>query len=159
MTLRAVVATAIVAVVLAGCVGPSPSTSAASPPSADAAFPKPFVEAGPWQETEFVFEPAGDRAPTLDAALIAVRTYFLAGIRTQGPDHGVTIVQTGADPRTGTVSLLVTSIGGANNAVAGLQMRVLLHRDATGWWIDPKGESRVYCLEPLSGFAGTSCLD
>jgi hypothetical protein len=141
-----------------GCVDPAPDVPAASPTAPDTAFPKPFVEAGPWQETEFVFQPGPQRWPSLDAALAQVRTYFLAGIKTQAADNGVTILQTGSDPQTQTVTLLVTAIGGANDAVAGRQFSVLLHRDANGWWIDPKGTGRVYCLLPLTGFAGTLCV-
>jgi hypothetical protein len=150
---------ALVAAVLIGCAAPGPTDSGVSPTPPSTAFPKPFFEAGEWQETEFVFLPGPDRWPSLDAVLAEVRTYFLAGIRTPGPDNGVTIVQTAIDPQSQTVTLLVTAIGGANVAVAGRQMTVLLHRDQRGWWMDPKGSSRVYCLRPLSGFAGTACVD
>lgn len=159
MTPRVFVAVVLAAAALIGCRMPGPTNSAAAPVLLDRPFPKPFLEAGEWQETEFVLLPGPDRWPSLDAVLAEVRTYFLAGIRTAGPDNGVTIVQTAIDPQSQTVSLLVTAIGGANVAVAGRQMTVLLHRDQRGWWMDPKGASRVYCLKPLSGFAGTSCVD
>ncbi len=156
---RVLIATALAAIALIGCAAPGPTESAVSITVPDSAFPKPFLEAGEWQETEFVFLPGPDRWPTLDAVLAEVRSYFLAGIRTAGPDNGVTIVQTAIDQQRQTVSLLVTAIGGANPAVAGRQMTVLLHRDQRGWWMDPKGAGRVYCLKPLSGFAGTACVD
>jgi hypothetical protein len=156
---RVLVAVALAAATLIGCAAPGPTGSGVSPTPPDTAFPKPFLEAGGWQETEFVFLPGPDRWPSLDAVLAEVRTYFLAGIRTPGPDNGVTIIQTAMDPHSQTVSLLATAIGGANVAVAGRQMTVLLHHDQRGWWMDPKGASRVYCLQPLSGFAGTACVD
>jgi hypothetical protein len=159
MTTRVLIGLGLAAAALIGCAAPGPTDPAVSPTRPDTAFPKPFLEAGEWQETEFVFLPGPDRWPSLDAVLAQVRTYFLAGIRAAGPDTGVTIVQTAIDPRSQTVSLLVTAIGGANVAVAGRQMTVLLHHDQRGWWMDPKGASRVYCLQPLSGFAGTACVD
>jgi hypothetical protein len=158
MSHRLVLAATVVAVVLMGCASPNETASTTAAPP-ETTFPKPFVEAGAWRETEFLFQPGPDRWPNLDAVLAEVRTYFLAGIRTTGPDNGITIVETARDPRTQTVSLLVTAIGGANAAVAGRQMTVLVHRDQRGWWMDPKGTSRVYCLKPLAGFAGTSCLE
>jgi hypothetical protein len=159
MTPRTVAALSLVVAALMGCGDSATPGPVASPSAPDMAFPKPFVEAGAWQDTEFVFQPGPSRWPSLDAVLVQVRTYFLAGIHSQAADAGVTIVQTGVDPQTQTVTLLVTAIGGANDAVAGRQMRVLLHRDERGWWIDPKGAGRVYCLRPLAGFAGASCLD
>jgi hypothetical protein len=159
MILRGLGAMSLIAAALLGCGAPSPTSSRASPIQPDTAFPKAFLEAGPWQETEFVFPPGPNRWPSFDAVLGQVRTYFLAGIRTQGADNGVAIVQTATDPQSQTVSLLVTAIGGANDAVAGRQMTVLVHRDEKGWWIDPKGTDRVYCLRPLAGFARTACVD
>jgi hypothetical protein len=159
MTPRVLVALVLAAVAFAGCAAPSQTDSSVMPTPPDTAFPKPFVEAGAWQETEFVLQPGADRWPNADAVLAEVRTYFLAGIRTAGPDNGITIVETGRDPRAQTVTLLVTAIGGANAAVAGRQMTVLVHHDQRGWWMDPTGASRVYCLKPLSGFAGAACLD
>jgi hypothetical protein len=142
------------------CGAPDASTPLAPPPTANVDFPKPYVAAGDWHEIEFVPIPGAlDRVPTLAAALIEVRTYFLAGIHTQVPDAGVTVVHIGSDPSAKTVTLLVTQIGGANSAVAGRQERVVLHQDERGWWMDPMGEDRVYCLKPLGGVAGTSCVD
>lgn len=146
MTPRVLVAIAFAAAVLIGCAAPGPTDSAVSPTPPSTAFPQPFLEAGEWQETEFVFLPGPDRWPSLDAMLGEVRTYFMAGIRTTGPDNGITIVQTAMDPQSQTVSLLVTAIGGANVAVAGRQMTVMLHRDQRGWWMDANGSSRVYAF-------------
>ena len=159
MAPRLLVAIAFSAFVLGGCAAPGPTDSAVAPSPPDTAFPKPFLVAGEWQETEFVLLPGPDRWPSLDAVLAQVRAYFLAGIRTAGPDNGVTIVQTAIDPESRTVRLLVTAIGGANAAVAGRQMTVLLHQDQRGWWMDSKGASRVYCLKPLAGFPGSACVD
>lgn len=142
------------------CGAPNATTQHTPTPSPNLAFPKPYVAAGDWQDTEYLPLPgAPDRLPSLQAAVLEVRTYFLAGIRTQVADAGVTVVQIGSDPASWTVSLLVTQIGGANSAVAGRQERVLLHQDERGWWIDPMGQDRVYCLKPLGGFGGTSCVD
>jgi hypothetical protein len=156
---RLLLATTLAMVAFMGCSAPSETDPRVTPAPPDTAFPKPFVQAGAWQETEFVLQPGADRWPNLDAVMAQVRAYFLAGIRTTAPDNGITIVETGRDPETQTVSLLVTAIGGANTAVAGRQMTVLLHHDERGWWMDPKGSSRVYCLKPLGGFAGAACLD
>jgi len=30
-------------------------------------------------------------------------------------------------------------------------MRLVVFRDARGWWLDPQGEFRVYCDKPLTG--------
>ena len=157
---RSLVSALLVAVATAACGAPDVTTTLAPLPTANLDFPKPYVVAGEWQATEFVPLPgAVQRVPTLDAALVQVRTYFLAGIRTPGPDTGVTILQTGTDASTRTVSLLVTQIGGANSAVAGRQERVVLHQDDRGWWMDPMGQDRVYCLKPLGGFGGNLCTD
>lgn len=159
MTPRLLIAMAIAATALVGCAAPGPTESALSPTPPDTSFPKPFLVAGEWQETEFVLLPGPDRWPSMDAVLAEVRTYFLAGIRTAGPENGVTIAQTAIDPESQTVTLLVTAIGGANTAVAGSQMTVRIRHDQRGWWMDPIGRSRVYCLRPLAGFAGTACFD
>ena len=150
----------LAAVLTVACGAPDATMPFTPTPSLNLEFPKPYLAAGEWQDTEYVPLPgAPARLPSLEAAVLQVRAYFQAGIRTPVADAGVTVVQIGRDPAARTVSLLVTQIGGANSAVAGRQERVVLHQDERGWWIDPMGQDRVYCLKPLGGFAGTSCVD
>jgi hypothetical protein len=151
---------AIAAILAAACAAPDATRSIATAAAVGLSFPKPYLVAGEWQETEFVPLPgAPSRVPTREAALVQVRHYFLAGIKTQVPDAGVTVVQIADEPKSRTIRVLVTTIGGANSAVAGRQEQVVLHHDERGWWMDPKGWDRVYCLKPLGGFAGTRCVD
>lgn len=93
MTRYSLAVVPLIVAALVGCGSPSPSTSAPTSAAVDTTFPKPFLEAGAWQDTEFVLAPAPQRWPSLDSALTEIRTYFLAGIRTQDADNGVAIVQ------------------------------------------------------------------
>jgi hypothetical protein len=55
------------------------------------------------------------------------------------------------------VHLFATTVGGATSVSSGNQMRLVVRRDAGGWWLDPQGQMRVYCDRAFSGFGGNSC--
>jgi hypothetical protein len=71
------------------------------------------------------------------------------GVTIEGPDGAAQATE---------VHLFVTIVGGATAPQSGHQFRLVVYRDADGWWRDPEGESRLYCDHPLGGFGGNSCL-
>lgn len=144
----------LVAVVLIGCAQVQPSAVTA----VDEPFPAPFADAGQWQATELVPLPGTPRRfGSLEAALKDLDGYLKAGIKVPRPASGVTITVPDGANQAQEVHVFVTIIGGATNVSAGSQLRLVMRRDANGWWLDPQGEMRIYCDQALSGIGHNSC--
>jgi hypothetical protein len=125
----------------------------------DQPFPADVRFSGAWQSTGVGPLPGSPaRIGTLDGLVKQLDSYFQASIRVPRAGSGVAIdVPDGAAQAT-EVHLFVTIVGGATAAQSGHQFRLVVYRDANGWWLDPEGESRVYCDHALGGFGGNSCL-
>jgi hypothetical protein len=100
-----------------------------------------------------------DPAPraTLDELASDIEVFMWAGVKDDRPGSRVTVTVHDDAASAKEVHLFVTVIGGANGAEAGWQMRLLAHHDERGWWLDPTGEARMYCGQPMSGRYLASC--
>lgn len=146
---------ALVMVSLSSGVGHTASPTSAPSPAAvvtasEAPFPAWFREAGPWKSTGLVDLPtAPDRHPTLGALVAHLETFFEAGVKVPRPAAGVTIQVPDGAATAREVHLFATVIGGATDASAGLQFRIIAFHDERGWWFDENAQSRIYCDLPL----------
>lgn len=137
----------LLAFVLLGCTPFEPEVVRA----VEVPFPAAFGASTEW--TEFGIGPLPgnpDRFASIDALVAQLDGFLRAGIRRPGPESGVTIaVPEGADAAT-EVHVFATVVGGAGENSAGTQMRLVLRRAADGgWWLDPTGEWKLYCVESL----------
>jgi hypothetical protein len=145
---------ALTSILVLGC-----SANQASVVSAvDQPFPADFKFAGVWEPSGVGPLPGSPvRVGTLDGLVKQLDSYFQAFIRVPRAGSGVTIEVPEGAAQAAEVHLFVTIVGGAAAAQSGHQFRLVVYRDANGWWLDPEGESRVYCDHPLGGFGGNSC--
>lgn len=138
-------------------VGCSP-TRPAVVTAADQPFPGSFVDAGEWEANEVVLLPgAPSRFTSFDVLQAQLTALLQAGIKVPRPGSGVTVTVPDGASDAQEVHLFVTIIGGATEVSSGQQLRLVVRHDARGWWLDPAGESRLYCDQPLSGRFGNSC--
>jgi hypothetical protein len=145
---------ALIGVVVLGCAVTRPAVVRAT----DEPFPVAFTEANQWQPFGIGSLPgAPSRFGSLDALVKQLDGYLQAGIKVQRPGSGVTIAVPDGAAQAQEVHLFATTIGGATDVSSGNQMRLVVRRDANGWWLDPQGEMRIYCDRALSGFGGNSC--
>ena len=145
---------ALIGTVALGCALTHPAVVTAP----DEPFPAAFAEANEWHPFEIGSLPgAPNRFGSLDVLVKQLDGYLQAGIKVQRPGSGVTIAIPDGASQAQEVRLFATTIGGATDVSSGNQMRLVVHRDANGWWLDPQGEMRIYCDRPLSGFGGNSC--
>ena len=111
----------------------------------EAPFPKAFVDATDWAEFEIGSLPgAPDRLTSLDALLHQLDGFLAAGILGAGPEAGVTMTVPDGAQSAREVHVFVT-MSGSTGGSAGTQMRLVIHRDARGWWLDPKGQWMIFC--------------
>jgi hypothetical protein len=47
------------------------------------------------------------------------------------------------------IHVFATIVGGAGDATARTQMRLVIRRDARGWWLEPEGEWMNFCDHAL----------
>lgn len=144
----------LIGIVVVGCAVTRPAVVTAK----DEPFPAAFAEANQWHPFEIVPLPGTPvRFGSLDLLVKHLDGYLQAGIKVQRPASGVTITVPDGAAQAQEVHLFATTIGGATDVSSGNQMRLVVRRDANGWWLDPQGEMRIYCDRPLSGIGGNSC--
>ena len=144
----------LIGIVVLGCAVTRPAVVTAK----DEPFPAAFAEANQWHPFEIGSLPgAPNRFGSLDVLVKQLDGYLQAGIKVQRPGSGVTIAVPDGASQAQEVHLFATTIGGATDVSSGNQMRLVVRRDANGWWLDPQGEMRIYCDRPLSGIGGNSC--
>jgi hypothetical protein len=145
---------ALIAIIVLGCSVVRPAVVTAP----DEPFPAAFVDAGQWEPFEIVPLPGTPvRFGSLDALVRQLNGYLQAGIKVPRPGSGVTVTVPDGAAQAQEVHLFATTIGGATDVSSGNQMRLVVRRDANGWWLDPQGEMRIYCDRALSGIGGNSC--
>jgi hypothetical protein len=153
VTMRAL-GLALIAVIVLGCTATRPAVVTAT----DEPFPAAFADAGPWQPFEIVPLPGAPvRFGSFDGLVKQGHGYLQAWIRVSRPGSGVTVTVPAGASQAQEVHLFATIVGGVTDASSGTQMRLVVRRDANGWWLDPQGEMRVYCDRALSGIDGNSC--
>ena len=127
------------------------------PIATDEPFPAPFVDTGEWGSIGISLDTGTTRVPTLDGLIRQIDGFLRAGIRAPRTGSGVTITVPEGAQTAREAHLFVTVVGGATDLSSGMQFRLVVFRDDKGWWLDPTGEARIYCDEPLTGVYGTSC--
>ncbi len=136
----------LIGIIVLGCSVTRPAVVTAT----DEPFPATFAEAGQWQPFEIGSLPgAPARFGSLDLLVKQLDAYLQAGIKVQRPDSGVTITVPDGASRAQEIHLFATTIGGATDVSSGKQMRLVVRRDAHGWWLDPRGEMRLLRPGPV----------
>ncbi len=125
--------------------------------AAENPFPGPFEQASDWHVvSQLALRDPSPRA-TLGELVSDIEAFMWAGVKDDRPGSRVTVTVPDDAASAKEVHLFVTVLGGANGAESGWQMRLVVHHDQRGWWLDPTGESRMYCGQPLSGPSLQSC--
>ncbi len=125
--------------------------------AAESPFPGPFEQASDWHVvSQLALRDPSPRA-TLGELVSDIEAFMWAGVKDDRPGSRVTVTVPDDAASAKEVHLFVTVLGGANGAESGWQMRLVVHHDQRGWWLDPTGESRMYCGQPLSGPSLQSC--